>query len=158
MNKRIIAVLLVILPLFTVVGCGTNFIENIKLQNEETQKEETACNIYIYKTTVTEEYISFLENFDESNNEILGVTTSMYTGPYTSLWFYMVTYKKLDKPRKIKKTGKVSLFKTTDKDMYCNFLTDFDETHYEIIGTTTSMWTGPYTDGEFYMVTYRELN
>ena len=162
MKKRIIAILLGILLMTTLVGCGGNSTEIITLQNGEAQSQgievESVSNISVYKTKKSKEYLAFLESFDESNNEILGITTCMYTGLYTNDEFYMVTYKKLDEPREAKSTGKVSLFKTESEDDYCSFLANFNETHYEILGTTTSMYTGPYSNGEFYMVTFRELN
>ncbi len=162
MKKRIIAVLLWILLVLTLVGCSGNSAEIITLQDKETQIQrievESASNILVYKTKESKDYLAFLECFDESNNEILGITTCMDTGVYTSGEFYMVTYRKLEEPREAKSTGKVSLFRTKSEKDYCSFLANFDETHYEILGTTTSMDTGVYTNGDFYMVTFRELN
>lgn len=168
MKKRIIAVLLGSLLVFPLVGCGGNSTDGgnsteiITLPNETVQSQkievESASKIFVFKTEKSAEYLAFLESFDESNNEILGITTCMYTGAYTSSEFYMVTYKKLDEHRESKSTGKVSIFRTKSEEDYCNYLANFDETHYEILGTTTSMYTGAYTNGEFYMVTFRELN
>ena len=162
MKKRIIAVFLGILLVLTLVGCDSNSTEIITLQNEKAKSKviasESVSQIYIYKTKKSQEYLAFLESLDESRNEILGITTCMYTGAYTSDEFYMVTYKKLDEPREVKSTGKVSLFRTKSLEDYCSFLANFDEIHYEVLGTTTSMYTGAYTNGEFYMVTFRELN
>lgn len=162
MKKRSMAILLGCFLALTLVGCGNSSgSEIITLPNTESQAEvsqiESSSNVTVYKTKKVEEYLAFLEFFDESNNEILGITTCMYTGAYTSGEFYMVTYKKLDEPREVKATGKVSLFKTKSEEEYRSFLANFDEANNEIIGVTTSMYTGAYTNGEFYMVTFREL-
>lgn len=162
MKKRIIAILLCYFLVLAFVGCdSSNESEIITLRNSHPEVEvsemELFSNVSVYKTKNVKEYLSFLESFDESNNEILGITTCMYTGVYTNGDFYMVTYKKLNEPREVKSTGKVSLFKTKSEEEYQSFLANFDETLYEILGITTSMNTGPYTNGEFYMVTFREL-
>ena len=162
MKKLIISVFLGILLVLTLVGCGDNSSEIITLSNEEIQKEkadfESASNVYVYQTQKLKEYLAFMENFDESSNEIIGISTSMYTTTYGSGEFYMVTYKKLDTPIDVKKnTGKVSLFRTTNVNQYCSFLANIDKRRYEILGTTTSMYTTTYGNGTFYMVTIREI-
>ena len=82
----------------------------------------------------------------------------MYTGVHTSGDFYMVTYKKLDELREdVRATGKVSLFKTTNEEEFRSFLSTFDVNNNEILGITTSMYTGVYTNGDFYTITFREL-
>lgn len=162
MRKRIVSIILGCFLTLTLVSCGdSESSEIITLPNTEPQTQtfevESHSNVLVYKTEELEEYLTFLEDLDESNNEILGVTTCMYTGPYTSGEFYMVTYKKLDEPREVRATGKVSLFRTESEKEYCNFLTNFDENNNEILGATTCMYTGIYSDDEFYMVTFREL-
>lgn len=160
MKKRIIAILLWCFLVLALVGCG-NRSEIITLPNSQAEIEvsevESSSNVSVYKTENVEEYLYFLESFDENNNEILGITTCMYTGVYTSHEFYMVTYKKLNEPREVKSTGKVSLFKTKSEEEYRSFLANFDESLNEILGISTSMYTGVYTNREFYMVTFREL-
>lgn len=162
MRKRTITIALVCFFMLILTSCGnSNKGEIITLSNAETQAQvtgvETFSNVLVYKTKKVEEYLTFLENFDERNNEILGVIASMYTGVYTSDDFYMVTYKKLDEPRDVRATGKVSLFKTTNEEEFCSFLTTFDINNNEILGITTSMYTGVYTNGDFYTITFREL-
>lgn len=162
MKKRIIASLLGFFLVLVLVGCGNSkrseiiTLHDSQVENEEIEVESLS-NVSVYKTKDVEEYLSFLESFDERNNEILGITTCMYTGVYTSNDFYMVTYKRLNEPREVKSTGKVSLFKTRSEEEYRNFLANFDENLNEILGISTSMYTGVYSNGEFYMVTFREL-
>lgn len=162
MRKRIITIILGCFLILILASCGnSNVSEIITLPNEESQVQiyevEAYSNVSVYKTMKVEEYLTFLETFDERNNEILGVTTCMNTGAYTSYDFYMVTYKKLDEPREVKATGKVSVFRTISEEEYLSFLTNFDGSNNEILGVTTCMNTGAYTDGDFYMVTFREL-
>lgn len=55
-----------------------------------------------------------------------------------------------------KTTGSYSLFRTKDVQEYLNFLETFDETKYEIVDISTSMYTTAHDgSGEFYIVTYR---
>lgn len=100
MKKRSIAILLGCFLALTLVGCGNSSgSEVITLSNTESQVEvseiESSSNVTVYKTKNVEEYLAFLESFDESNNEILGITTCMYTGAYTNDEFYMVTFREL---------------------------------------------------------------
>lgn len=162
MRKRTITIALVCFFMLILTSCGnSNKSEIITLSNAETQAQvtgvETFSNVLVYKTKKVEEYLTFLENFDERNNEILGVIASMYTGVYTSYDFYMVTYKKLDEPRDVRATGKVSLFKTKNEEEFRSFLSTFDVNNNEILGITTSMYTGVHTNGDFYTITFREL-
>ncbi len=167
MRKRIITITLVCFFMLILASCSDSLgSEIITLPNEGTQaktkaqvsKVEEYSNVSVYETRKVEEYITFLENFDERNNEILGVTTCMNTGGYTSDDFYMVTYKKLDEPREdVRVTGKVSIFRTRSEKEYLRFLTNFDGNNNEVLGISTSMNTGGYTNGDFYMVTFREL-
>lgn len=164
MLKRIITTLVLVTILALIlVGCSSP-TEVISLNGDGTQSqsidyvEETSNrNVYIYKTKECVEYLKFLEVLDESRNEILDVTTCMYTGSYTSDDFYMVTYRKLDEPRDYRRTGRVSLFKTRNESDYLTFLSELDMTCYEIIDISTSMYTGSYTNDDFYMVTFREI-
>ncbi len=100
MKKRSMAILLGCFLALTLVGCGNSSgNEIITLPNTESQAEvsqiESSSNVTVYRTRNVEEYLAFLESSDESNNEIIGVTTSMYTGPYTNGEFYMVTFREL---------------------------------------------------------------
>lgn len=164
MLKRIITTLVLVTILaLTLVGCSSP-TEVISLNGDTTQgqiidyiEENHNRNVYIYKTKKCVEYLKFLEVLDESRNEILDVTTCMFTGPYTSNDFYMITYRKLDEPRDYRRTGKVSLFKTQNESDYLTFMAELDLTHYEIIGISTSMFTDVYSNDAFYMVTFREI-
>ena len=54
--------------------------------------------------------------------------------------------------------GSYHLFMTNDEQEYLNFLENFDETQYKIVDVSTSMYTGYRESGEFYMITYRNIN
>jgi len=49
------------------------------------------------------------------------------------------------------------IFQSWNAGEYLNFLSNLDETKYEIIDISTSMQAGHYGSGEFYMVTYKEI-
>ncbi len=166
MKNRSMAILLVFFLALTLVGCdnssgNSSDSEIITLPDTESQVQvsegKSSKNVYTYKTAKVEEYLEFLESFDEASNEILGITTSMPSTIYGDGNFYMVTYQRLDELREVRHTGKVSLFKTSNEEEYHTFLENFDETSNEILGITTSMPSTIHGSGNFYMVTYREL-
>ncbi len=162
MRRRIIAMFVVCIFICTLTGCeegGKSEIVTLPNHQQSDGQVTTdgAFEMQLLETIKVEEYLTFLESFDYTNYQILGISTSMYTGPYTDGNYYMVTYSKLEEPREARETGKVSLFKTTDYDEYNSFLNSFDTFKYEILDISTSMSTGPYTSGNYYMVTYIEI-
>ena len=100
MKKRSIAIILGCLLSLALVSCGnSNDSEIITLPNAESQVQvsegKSSKNVDTYKTEKVEEYLEFLESFDESNNKNLGITTSMPSTIYGDGSFYMVTYREL---------------------------------------------------------------
>ena len=98
------AILLVFFLALTLVGCdnssgNSSDSEIITLPDTESQVQvsegKSSKNVYTYKTAKVEEYLEFLESFDEASNEILGITTSMPSTIHGSGNFYMVTYREL---------------------------------------------------------------
>ena len=89
MKKRIIALfcsMLVVAVLLS--GCST---ENETIHSETTQ---TLVGTYsVFRTEDAQEYLSFLENFDETKYEIVDISTSMCVWSHGSDEFYIVTYK-----------------------------------------------------------------
>lgn len=61
------------------------------IQNES--QIESAGTYYLFKTFDVQEYLKFLENFDETKYEIVDISTSLHYIPKGSDEFYMVTYK-----------------------------------------------------------------
>lgn len=55
----------------------------------------------------------------------------------------------------IESTGNYYLFRTQYVQEYFNFLENFDENKYELVDISTSLYTGGYGSGEFYIVTYK---
>lgn len=90
MKKRIIALfcsMLVVTVLLS--GCSS---ESETIHSETTQ---TSVGSYsLFRTQDVQEYLSFLENFDETKYEIVDISTSLFgTRTYGSDEFYIVTYK-----------------------------------------------------------------
>ena len=56
---------------------------------------------------------------------------------------------------RVETAGNYYLFKTQYIQEYFKFLENFDENIYEIVDISTSMYTGGYGSGEFYIVTYK---
>lgn len=92
MKKRFIALLVAILmvttPLLVFTGC--------EAKTETITSTKTEVGSYsIFRTEDAQEYLSFLENFDETKYQIVDISTSMFTSGYGSGEFYIVTYKKI---------------------------------------------------------------
>ena len=88
MKKRIIALFCSMLVV-TVLLSGCSSIEE-----SETIHSETTGSYSLFRTQDVQEYLSFLENFDETKYEIVDISTSLYgTRAYGSDEFYIVTYK-----------------------------------------------------------------
>ena len=95
-KRRIITLLLAIVMIVTLfTGCSSDRSKSEIITSEKTV---TAVGSYaIFQTEEVQEYLNFLENFDETKYEIIDISTSMgrnsqYGG---SMEFYMVTYKKI---------------------------------------------------------------
>ena len=99
MKKRFIALfvaMLMVVTLFT--ACGSSEAETAEteiIRNETTQVvvSESVGSYCLFRTKDVQEYLNFLENFDETKYEIVDISTSMWTGMNGSGEFYMVTYK-----------------------------------------------------------------
>lgn len=91
MKKRIIALfcsMLVVAVLLS--GCSTEK-KSKTIHSETTQ---TSVGTYsLFRTEDVQEYLSFLENFDETKYEIVDISTSMSVLFNGSDEFYIVTYK-----------------------------------------------------------------
>ena len=92
MKKRIIALFFSILLVVTLfAGCSSTPNAEI-VENDIVQ--ETTGSYYLFKTQKAQEYLTFLENFDETKYEIVDISTSLYgTRTYGSDEFYIITYK-----------------------------------------------------------------
>ena len=90
MKKRFITVLLAIVMVTTlmVVFTGCDSTETI------TSTKTEVGSYSIFQTEDVQEYLSFLENFDESKYEIVDISTSINFSGYGDT-YYMVTYKKI---------------------------------------------------------------
>lgn len=92
MKKRIIALFCSMLVV-TVLLSGCSSIEKSETIHSETT--QTSVGSYsLFRTQDVQEYLSFLENFDETKYEIVDISTSLFgTRTYGSDEFYIVTYK-----------------------------------------------------------------
>jgi len=94
MKKRFITFLLAIVMVATLMvvftSCGDSTDTIIS------EKTESVVGDYLlFRTRDVQEYLSFLEEFDETKYEIVDISTSMTTSGYGSGEFYIVTYKKI---------------------------------------------------------------
>lgn len=77
-------------------GCSANTSSTTQSIIGEVQKtpetEVIYGNYFLFETRNKQEYLNFLEEFDEEKYEIVNISTSMYRSELSSE-FYMVTYK-----------------------------------------------------------------
>jgi len=92
MKKRLIT-LLCFMALLLAFGSGcSDAFSSETIQNETVQ--EAAGSYYLFKTFDVQEYLKFLEDFDETKYEIVDISTSAIGKKANgSDEFYMVTYK-----------------------------------------------------------------
>lgn len=90
MTKRVITLLVAILMVAALLaGCGEETTKTVT-----SSKAETVTGSYaLFQTEDVQEYLNFLENFDETKYEIVDISTSMDSGYQESGEFYMVTFK-----------------------------------------------------------------
>ena len=93
MKKRFIILLATMLAsVISLTACGAP--ETTTVSSEKMQA--VAGSYFLYKTVDAQEYLSFLEDLDETKFEIVDISTSMMVGGYGSDEFYMVTYKVIE--------------------------------------------------------------
>jgi len=94
MKKRFILLLTFILIITTLFsGCTEEKNTSEIIHSEKVQ--ETSGNYYLFQTKYVQEYLNFLENFDETKYEIVDISTSLHLSPKGSNEFYMITYRVL---------------------------------------------------------------
>lgn len=93
MKKRIIALffsMLLVIALSS--GCSSESSEKSEII-QSNKVQESVGSYYLFRTQDVQEYLNFLENFDETKYEIVDISTSLKVGSYGSSEFYMITYK-----------------------------------------------------------------
>lgn len=93
MKKRIALFCPMLVVIVLLSGCSTESTEISDTIHSETT--HTSVGSYsLFRTQDAQEYLSFLENFDETKYEIVDISTSLYGArTYGSDEFYIVTYK-----------------------------------------------------------------
>lgn len=89
--KKSIARVCFLLLIATVIFTGCEAETTQVISSEIAQKVEGSY--FLFKTRKVQEYLNFLEDFDETKYEIVDISTSMTVSGYGSDEFYMVTYK-----------------------------------------------------------------
>ena len=85
----IIILLFVISVILPYLGPSSETIYNDELQMED----EVIGSHILFRTKDVQEYLNFLDNFDETKYEIVNISTSMHVEAYGNDEFYMITYK-----------------------------------------------------------------
>lgn len=90
MKKRIIALLCSMLTVTMLLfGCSTSE-ETVKKSKTIQSKTTSGGRYYLFTTISQQEYLNFLENFDETKYEIVDISISQYAK-------FAVTYKAVSK-------------------------------------------------------------
>ena len=91
MKKRSIALLVVFLVVAMLcTACSS------KKNSDNIQRTQTVGDYTLFQTLDAQEYLNFLDNFDETKYEIVNISTSLNDGDiYGNDEFYMVTYRRL---------------------------------------------------------------
>lgn len=94
--KRIFLAVVMIILVFSLVGCGSS--QNEQKNVTSTVTSSVAEGSYmLFQTDEVEEYLSFLEEFDESQYEIVNVDTLIRETAFSyNDDYYMITYKKIE--------------------------------------------------------------
>ena len=88
LKKRIIA-LFCSMFVMTVLLSGCSKTETIHSETTQT----SVGSYFVFRTTEIQDYLSFLEDFDETKFEIVDISTSMCVYGHGSDEFYIITYK-----------------------------------------------------------------
>ena len=95
-----LAVLLIVCIVLLLSGCratddaDTNVKPNYQIVHS-TSTVYAEGSYHLFKTESEQEYLNFLENFDETQYEIVDISTGMEASVYTDD-FYMITYRNID--------------------------------------------------------------
>ena len=87
------------------MGKITDFLDSIIGQKKEapskvvqaTKTRKVAGRYFLFKTKNEQEYLNFLETFNESKYKIVDISISVQETAFTTREYYMVTYKKIVK-------------------------------------------------------------
>lgn len=91
MRKRILALFVTVsIACAALTGCGET---TETIDSSQTATTTVSGSYHIFRTTVTKEYLNFLETFDENKYEIIDISASMNTITSYSYDSYIVTYK-----------------------------------------------------------------
>lgn len=90
--KRIFLVVAMIVLVLSLVGCGSD----TKKSETITSSNETVGSYSLFQTDDVDEYLNFLENFDEDQYEIVNIDTFVRKTAFNyNDDYYMITYKKI---------------------------------------------------------------
>lgn len=87
------------------MGKITDFLDSITGQKKEkpstvvqaTKTQKVAGRYFLFKTKSEQEYLNFLESFDETKYKIVDISISVQESAFATREYYMVTYKKIVK-------------------------------------------------------------
>ena len=87
------------------MGKFTDFLDNLTGQKNEssstvvqaTKTQKVAGRYFLFKAKNEQEYLNFLEVFDETKYKIVDISISVQASAFLTTEFYMVTYKRIAK-------------------------------------------------------------
>lgn len=117
---------------------------------------EVEPTYHLFRTDVQEDYLNFLNSFNENQYTIVGISNSMSVEAYGSAEFYMVTYRnRMPGDSTLISGQSIKIFPTEKESEFFDFMENLSQDQ-KIIDVSTSMNLGFYGSDEFYIVTYGE--
>lgn len=146
MKKRFILLISLLLFALSLTSCTSETTITPPPPKENTN------NYFVFQSKKSDDYIQFLETFDNSMYEIVDISVGFSKFDYT----YAITYKKNanHETSKIREASATyQLYQTNKIKEYLAFLETFDETKYDIVDISVSHSEFYY----FYSITYKEI-
>lgn len=91
----LVVITLLITPIF-IASANEHNSENLNYTSTDSEKGEIISGkgkYFLFRTADVEEYLNFLEKFDDSEFEIIDISTSYHVHRKGSDEFYMITYR-----------------------------------------------------------------
>lgn len=100
MKKKILVLLIALLSVVNINGCGSS--TKVTQSTVNLSEYSKSGNYFLYETKERDEYLNFLETFDDEKYELVDISIGYYgigkSGDYIN--HYAVTYKLIEKGEK----------------------------------------------------------
>lgn len=163
MKKRILMLLIVCMVVMSFSGCGAD-TKITKSGDSVKEIPISSDNFILYETLERDEYLSFLNDFDDSKYGVLDVSIGYYgRGLKDYINHYAVTYADLKTIESINiakyseiSSDEIYIYETLERDEYLSFLEKFIDSDYVLIDISIGYYGNSLKDYiNHYAVTYK---